>query len=541
MEEPFNPYVVWFGITGAHRRPNHYALLGLSPFESDTVAIEAAARRRAADLAEVQPGAYEALRQQLLTEVEQARRVLADPAQKRQYDELLRRHAAAHASKTTTTQRSNASPESSKTKLNASVADLLPPRTATVAGPRLPTNNATADPMAPFAPQKHAAASTKLRSLVLAGGQQASSPTNPASPLKESEINGGPHAAVSDQLASARNAVRQLARRRSRAQHWLMAAILVLLTATVGGLGIGYATGWIRFGTTPSVVKGDPSVDTVGSKGAHDDDAGEQHSIENGSISENEASQPEIPTTGKQARSTQLRSTGDSANVKSTSVSPNDHSDSVKINDAAMSADSATASDLRSKAVDPPVDAAQAAKMRTELAAARKALGERKTDDAKQHIEAAKKLAASSEQKQLVAGFHLLAGRIEEFWKAVGEGLKSVEKAGELIVGNTPVSIVEVGAEQIVIRTNGENRRYPLDRLPAGLAVAIAKKWFDDRPENKVVLGAFYFVDPLADAAEAKRLWQEAAAAEVDVSHLLLLMPIAETSKDTSDVPTNGK
>ena len=65
---------MWFGLESAvrARQPNHYLPLGLAPFESDAMAIEAAANRRAARLAHVQVGAYEPLRRQLLTEVEQA-------------------------------------------------------------------------------------------------------------------------------------------------------------------------------------------------------------------------------------------------------------------------------------------------------------------------------------------------------------------------------------------------------------------------------------------------------------------------------------
>jgi hypothetical protein len=159
--------------------------------------------------------------------------------------------------------------------------------------------------------------------------------------------------------------------------------------------------------------------------------------------------------------------------------------------------------------------------------AARKALGERNTQAAKDHIDSAIKLAASEKQQELVAGLQELPKYVDGFWEAVREGLKGLEDAGELKVGNTFVSIVEVGEGRLTIRANGQNRRYPLDELPAGLAVAIANRWFDDRPENNVCLGAFYFVDPRTDIAEAKRLWEEAAGAGVDVKRLLAVLSIA--------------
>ena len=161
------------------------------------------------------------------------------------------------------------------------------------------------------------------------------------------------------------------------------------------------------------------------------------------------------------------------------------------------------------------------------------ALGERKPDAAKEHIAEAGELAASKEQMRLVASFEVLETHVAAFWEAVGEGMKGLEEAGELQVGSTLVSIVEASDELLVIRVNGQNRRYKADQLPAGVAVAIAKKWFDDRPDNKVILGAFYFVNPRSDVADAKRLWEEAAGGGVDVKDMLALLPLASESSST--------
>ena len=84
-----------------------------------------------------------------------------------------------------------------------------------------------------------------------------------------------------------------------------------------------------------------------------------------------------------------------------------------------------------------------------------------------------------------------------------------------------------------MIRVNGQNRRYKADQLPAGVAVAIAKKWFDDRPDNKVILGAFYFVNPRSNVADAKGLWEEAAGGGVDVKDMLALLSLAIESPDS--------
>jgi hypothetical protein len=117
------------------------------------------------------------------------------------------------------------------------------------------------------------------------------------------------------------------------------------------------------------------------------------------------------------------------------------------------------------------------------------------------------------------------------FWQAVAEGIKGVDQAGELQVGSTFVSIVETGDDYILIRAAGENRRYTLKQLPSGLAMALANRWFDSKPDNDVLRGAFMFVDPKGGAAEARRLWQQAGEREASlgVNALLKLLPLAET------------
>jgi hypothetical protein len=93
VNDSFNPYTEWFGIAGSGGRPNHYALLGIAPFEPDVLAIVAAFERRTAVLAGIEPGVHEPLRQKLAAELTRARQTLTDAVQKKQYDELLRRKA----------------------------------------------------------------------------------------------------------------------------------------------------------------------------------------------------------------------------------------------------------------------------------------------------------------------------------------------------------------------------------------------------------------------------------------------------------------
>jgi hypothetical protein len=280
----------------------------------------------------------------------------------------------------------------------------------------------------------------------------------------------------------------------------------VLLVVMAAAFAVGYASGLIRIGPLTTVAQNNSARSESSSLEADIDDAGVEQPPQAIEAPPAEATKTFSATkTSQPASDNNARKPGESSNSE-----PEPASDRTE-----------------SKPADPPVDPAQAARFKAELAAARKALGERNTQAAKERIAAAERLATSKEQKELVAAFQTLPKYVDGFWEAMREGLKGLEEAGELTVGSTIVSVVEVSTQRLTIRANGQNRRYALDELPAGIAVAIAKKWFDDRPDNKVYLGAFYFVDPRTDVAVAKRLWEEAASAGVDVKNLLALLPIA--------------
>lgn len=472
MENSFNPYAEWLGIAPRSGRLNHYALLDLEPFESDTARIVAAAERRMVQLAGIEPGESERYRQQLTAEVTRARQTLTDAALKKQYDEFLRQRAIP---------RNDVQPSSAGA---AASADLLPPR-ATPAGPPLPTIFASGDPMAPVLPTRAADDST---------APPLSAPVEQTAP-EDNRVG-----QVSDQLASARMAARKLAVRRQKAPYWVLASTLLLIVVVGVALVVAHANGLIHLGRLPTVAE-------------RETDAPEE---------------PFVPPPGNLPDNSTIESTAPEPNaqVSTDDVPPRAADDSTAHN----SKPAITAA--VPKPADPPVDPAQKARFTEELVAARKALGERNSQAAKEHIDAAVKLAASGEQQDLAAGIQALPKYVDGFWEAVREGQNGLEEAGELKVGNTFVSIVEVGKGRLTIRANGQSRRYPLDELPAGLAVAIANRWFDDRPDNKVYVGAFYFVDPRTDVAEAKRLWEEAAGAGVDVKRLLALLPIVKLPPD---------
>jgi len=90
MPDKFDPYRELLGIVTEDRPLDHYALLGLSPFESDRQTIDDAATERMSQLQDMANSEYVDHSQKLLNEVSTARRCLLNAVQKVAYDESLR-------------------------------------------------------------------------------------------------------------------------------------------------------------------------------------------------------------------------------------------------------------------------------------------------------------------------------------------------------------------------------------------------------------------------------------------------------------------
>lgn len=94
MAEEFDPYHKWFGIPPKDQPPNHYRLLGVDPFESDSDVIASAANMRMSHIRNFQTGKRSDLAKKIRNEISAARLCLLDQVKKSQYDEQLRGPAA---------------------------------------------------------------------------------------------------------------------------------------------------------------------------------------------------------------------------------------------------------------------------------------------------------------------------------------------------------------------------------------------------------------------------------------------------------------
>lgn len=89
MDSKFDPYYEWLGISPCERPVDHYTLLGLRRFEANPTVIANAADRQMAFLRTMACGPHSDACQQLMSEVEIARRCLLIAASRIQYDEQL--------------------------------------------------------------------------------------------------------------------------------------------------------------------------------------------------------------------------------------------------------------------------------------------------------------------------------------------------------------------------------------------------------------------------------------------------------------------
>ncbi|EAQ77337.1 hypothetical protein [Blastopirellula marina] len=158
------------------------------------------------------------------------------------------------------------------------------------------------------------------------------------------------------------------------------------------------------------------------------------------------------------------------------------------------------------------------------LTAARQALVERRPDDAQRILAEATPLAELPAHQQKVARLQKLADQVGLFWAAVSEELAGLTADTDLTVGPTVARIVENRADYLVIRVNGENRRYTLADLPAGLAMHFATEGLaDDDAQSKMIRGAYLLVAPKGGVERAAAMWDEAKQAGADLGDLPLV------------------
>ena len=122
-------------------------------------------------------------------------------------------------------------------------------------------------------------------------------------------------------------------------------------------------------------------------------------------------------------------------------------------------------------------------------------------------MERALALEANEEMKAKRARLDQLGQLYEIFVKSLNDS-KSKLGAGQTInVGKNTINIVESNSTNLIVRIQGKNEKYPWDRLPQGIALAIAEKSLSSESPTDLAARAVYFsLSPTRNSLFANRI-----------------------------------
>ena len=157
-----------------------------------------------------------------------------------------------------------------------------------------------------------------------------------------------------------------------------------------------------------------------------------------------------------------------------------------------------------------PLTAQQREQLGNHLENAKAAIGLREFDQARRLIHRARKLDSSGQFSGPIDRLGLLNEYVQGFWNAVAKGTEGIE-GEELEINGTRVYVIEQTDQHLLLRVNGENRRYSLTNPSSKLALFLADRWFDQSvPSTAVFKGAYMFVHEDFTNDQVQELWTEA-------------------------------
>jgi hypothetical protein len=172
------------------------------------------------------------------------------------------------------------------------------------------------------------------------------------------------------------------------------------------------------------------------------------------------------------------------------------------------------------------------------LQQARAALVARDVDGAKQVLDTAEKSLPGEDRRHEIVELRALGEQLALFLAAVRAGLQKYEATEEIQWDGNTAAVIEVGKDRVALFIEGQPRDFSVSNMPAELALFFARAAADESsPQAQVFYGAFHVVDPDGDRAAARRLWQQARAADMPVDLLLPLLDQPPLSERRQPVP----
>jgi hypothetical protein len=183
-------------------------------------------------------------------------------------------------------------------------------------------------------------------------------------------------------------------------------------------------------------------------------------------------------------------------------------------------------------------DAAEFDDLAAEL---RTAMAQRDLPGAAKKLAEVQAAAKSDADKVTAERLHMLHSYLLDFWKSVHAGGNSLRGADELVIGDKRVAVVEYDEEagKLVLRVNGQNKRYTLKDIPPRVALTLSEQVLKKgAPENEAFIGTFLAMDGKGDRKLAREAWDRATKAGVDVKSLLPELAIPLPAGATIEIPT---
>ena len=169
----------------------------------------------------------------------------------------------------------------------------------------------------------------------------------------------------------------------------------------------------------------------------------------------------------------------------------------------------------------PVVDPAKREAFRRAMSLARQAIGKRDFAGANRHLKTAEANLQDAADEAELGRLELLLGNLEEFWRGMRRIVAGLVPAQEIMLGETPIIVVQVDANQLTVRSEGRNQSYRIFDLPRPIVEALAQSGFVKHPSTNVLLGAYMAMDPNGDRKRARQLWEQAARQGEDVRDLM--------------------
>lgn len=457
--ESFDPFSEWLGRPPGPPPEDHYELLGLPKFEPDLELIDHAADMLRAKIRKVRPGAHLAEWQRLLDRLETAKICLSDPISKAAYDESI--DTASHI-------------------LNVSGEPVVTWDSSNQETAMSATTPGGTNPEGIDADQASSSDNTAPQFV------EAPPVVDDAAP--ESQAQGGMSEA---QFPAIRPTRRRPNRKRLTAQ-------LLVVTAVLLALAIGLVVLKRERDARQTAANMPPEM-RVGVSGRAPAPPSREKPDETPSPSPSpaiDAPKPDSTPTSNPAASVPAP----------TPVAPTPP---------------VTPNPTQPAPPAPKLDPARQQAFQRAVTSARKALADRDLGAAGTHLSEAVSLSQTDEELAEADQVEVLRAHVEAFWDSLRQQIPKLEPGSEIQVREIVALVVETGADFIILRVAGRNRRYSIQAMPHALTVAMARTLFSNSMNAKALRASFLLAEPDGDREMARQLLQEASQGGAEVDELL--------------------